>query len=243
MDKNIILSVDGLTKHYKNFSLKDVTIHIEKGKITGFIGNNGAGKTTTLRCILGLSPFQKGEIKVNGFTMKENEEKFKSLVGVVFDAGYFYEFLTLNQMKGIVKKSYSNWNDSVYQEYLQKFSLRGDSKISELSKGMKMKYSLAIALSHDAQILILDEPASGLDPKSRNWLCEELLAQKEQGKTIFFSTHITSDLDKIGDNIVLLDQGEILYSGSKAEFVSLGKTPADDIEAIMLAIINDRSKQ
>lgn len=243
MENNTILSVDGLSKSYENFSLKSISIHIEKGKITGFIGNNGAGKTTTLRCILGLSPFQSGEIRVNGSTLREDEEKFKSFIGVVFDSGYFYEFLTLDQMKNIIAEGYSNWNDSVYQEYLKRFSLRGDSKISELSKGMKMKYSLAIALSHNAQILILDEPASGLDPKSRNQLCDELLEQKKQGKTIFFSTHITSDLDKIGDNIVLLDQGEILFSGDKESFIAFGKATSDDIEAAMFSIINNRSKQ
>ena len=240
MENNIILSVDGLCKHYEKFSLKSISIHIEKGKITGFIGNNGAGKTTTLRCIMGLSPFQSGEIRVDGTTLEENEEKFKSLIGVVFDAGHFYDFLTLNQMKSIIEKGYSNWNNSVYQEYLKRFSLRGDSKISELSKGMKMKYSLAIAMSHDAQILILDEPASGLDPKSRSWLCDELLEQKKQGKTIFFSTHITSDLDKIGDNIVLLDQGEILFSGSKDKFISYGNGTSGDIEIAMLNIIENR---
>ena len=243
MENNTILSVDGLSKSYGDFSLKAVTIHIEKGKITGFIGNNGAGKTTTLRCILGLTPFHSGEIRVEGKALKDDEEKFKSLIGVVFDSGYFYESFTLNQMKSIVAGSYSNWNDTIYQEYLKKYSLRGDSKINELSKGMKMKYSLAIALSHNAQILILDEPASGLDPKSRNQLCDELLKQKEQGKTIFFSTHITSDLDKIGDNIVLLDHGEILFSGEKENFITLGRAISDDIETAMFHIINMRNKK
>lgn len=242
MESNIILSVEGLSKSFKSFSLKSVSFHLEKGKITGFIGNNGAGKTTTLRCILGLSPFQGGEIRVDGITLKENEERFKSSLGVVFDSGYFYDFLTLNQMKSIISKGYSNWNDSIYHDYLEKFSIRGDSKIKELSRGMKMKYALAIALSHNAQILILDEPANGLDPKSRNQLCDELLEQKANGKTIFFSTHITSDLDKIGDNIILLDQGEVLFSGDKESFITFGNADSDEIEAAMFRIINTRSK-
>ena len=116
MESNIILPVEGLSKSFKSFSLKSVSFHLEKGKITGFIGNNGAGKTTTLRCILGLSPFQGGEIRVDGITLKENEERFKSSLGVVFDSGYFYDFLTLNQMKSIISKGYSNWNDSIYHD-------------------------------------------------------------------------------------------------------------------------------
>jgi ABC-2 type transport system ATP-binding protein len=235
--------VDGLFKEYENFSLNNISFNIEKGTINGFIGNNGAGKTTTIRCILGLAPYSDGKITVDGTTLFEDEEKYKSALGVVFDSGHYYENFTLDQMKSIVAKSFSNWNEDIFQKYLDKYSLSEKKKISQLSKGMKMKYSLALALSHDAKILILDEPTGGLDPKSRNRLCEESLEQKQNGKTVFFSTHITSDLDKIGDNIFLIDNGTILFDGSKENFLKNGKSDSDDIEKVMLHMIENSDQR
>lgn len=239
LDNKAILSVENLTKHYKDFSLNKVSFDVERGKITGFIGNNGAGKTTTLRCILGLSPYPGGSIKIKGNTLRENEYRYKSSLGVAFDFGGFYENFTLEQMKNVISASYKNWDDSIFHEYLAKFSLNKDKKVGELSKGMKIKYSLALALSHDAQIIILDEPTSGLDPRSRDVLCKELLYQKECGKTILFSTHITSDLDKVADNIVLIDEGKVLYSGKKNQFTA---DCDEDIEAAMFRRIKIRSR-
>ncbi len=239
--KDIILKVDKLKKEYESFSLKDVSFEIEKGKIVGFIGNNGAGKTTTIRCILGLSPYQAGTIQVNGSTIDEDEEKYKSSIGVAFDTGYFYDSFTLKRMKNIVKAGFKNWDDIVFHEYLGKYHLDENKKIESLSKGMRMKYSLALAMSHNAEILIFDEPSSGLDPKSRHALCEEMLEHKKQGKTVFFSTHITSDLDKIADDIVLIDDGRILFGGSKDSFMNQGKETSKDIETVMLDVIGDSS--
>lgn len=237
--ENNILSVKELTKKYDKFQLNSISFNVKKGRIVGFIGNNGAGKTTTIRCILGLAPYQSGEIKVNDISIKNNEEKYKSLIGVVFDSGNFYESFTLEQMKSIVCAAYKNWDDEVYNKYMEKYLLRGDSKIKTLSKGMRMKYALALAMSHNAEVLVLDEPSSGLDPKSRDQLCEELLEQKEKGKTIFFSTHITSDLDKIGDDIILIENGSILFNGQKAKFLEESGLKSANVESAMLKIIKD----
>lgn len=231
-----MLEVTNLTKSYKSFSLNSVSFTIKRGRITGFIGNNGAGKTTTLKCILGLASYDGGEILLGGKTLYENEREFKEKIGVVFDSGYFYDNLTTEAMKNIVAGAYLNWDDLQYRCLMDKFGLSKKQKIDTLSKGMKMKFALALALSHNAEILILDEPSGGLDPKTRHLFCEELTEQKSKGKTIFFSTHITSDLDRIGDDIILIDRGTILKAASKEHFLEETKLQNPTIEDVMLEI-------
>lgn len=211
-----VLSVDHLTKQYKSFSLKGISFCLEEGKITGFIGVNGAGKTTTIRTILGLAPIDSGKIYFFGNHLLEHEKSIKDRVGLVLDDGGFYEDLTLNQMKSIIAPSYSRWNENEFNKYLLDFDLNKKQKISKLSKGMKMKYALALALSHDADLLIMDEPTSGLDPLIRSQLLEILKKYvMNKNKSVFFSTHITSDLDKIADELILIDDGRILFQEKK----------------------------
>lgn len=238
MDSRLILTVDNLYKRCEDFSLDFLSFGVKRGEITGFIGNNGAGKTTTLRCILGLSPYENGTILIDGRSIKDDETYYKASIGVAFDCGGFYDSFTLSQMKEIISKGYRNWDNEAYKWYMEKFSLSGRTRICRLSKGMKVRFSLALALSHNAQLLILDEPTSGLDPISRDMICQELQFQKEQGKTIFFSTHMTSDLDKIADNIILIDDGKLLFDGTKEEFL---KGKKYDIEYAMIGMISGRS--
>lgn len=181
-----MLEVSNLSKNYKSFSLDHVSFTVREGRITGFIGNNGAGKTTTLKCILGLVPYDSGHILLEGRTMYHNERAYKERIGVVFDDGYFYDKFTISAMKNVVAGAYAGWDDSEYHRYMEKFGLKETQRIDTLSKGMKMKFALALALSHHAEILILDEPSGGLDPKTRQLFCTELSEQKEKGKTIFF---------------------------------------------------------
>lgn len=214
-----MLSVKNLEKRFKNFKVDHVSFHAERGEITGIVGNNGAGKTTILKCILGVLECDSGEITLDGLTLAHDESKYKEKIGVVFDNGYFYENLSLAEMKKIISSAYKNWNEEVYQEYLKEYKFDTKQKIETLSMGMKMKYALALALSHNAEILIFDEPTSGLDPKTRRLFCEEMVRQKKAGKCILFSTHITSDLDKIGDKIILIEKGRVLKEASKQEFL------------------------
>ena len=200
-----MLSVKNLKKEYDKFKIDKVSFSVERGKITGLIGNNGAGKTTVLKCVIGVLQYDFGEIIIDGLMLGHHEEEYKEKIGIVFDSGYFYENLTLEEMKKIISAAYRNWDEEVYQGYLKNYKLDSKLKIETLSQGMKMKYALALALSHNAEILIFDEPTSGLDPKTRQLFCEEMIDQKKHGRTILFSTHITSDLDKIGDNIILMD--------------------------------------
>lgn len=233
-----MLTVKYLEKSYQNFSLDDISFSLKKGMITSFIGNNGAGKTTTLKCILGLVPYESGKISIDGITLVQNERDYKDKIGVVFDSGCFYEELTLEAMKSIIAGAYTNWDESIYSEYLNKFGLSRTQKIQTLSKGMKMKYGLALALSHHAELLILDEPSSGLDPKTRQFFCDELMKQKQKGKTIFFSTHITSDIDRIGDHIILINNGKILRDCSKEDFLAESGKRHPTVEDVMMEVIS-----
>ena len=211
-----ILRVKNLNKSYKNFSLTDVSFSLSEGCITGFIGINGAGKTSTLRTILNLAKKDSGNIQFFGLDMDKNEQQIKNRIGVVLDDGCFYEELSMAEMKSILASAYTDWSEQDFKRYMDMFSLDPKQKINSLSKGMRMKYALALALSHNAELLIMDEPTSGLDPLVRGQLLKILTEYMENGgKGVFFSTHITSDLDKIADMLIMIDNGRIVFREEK----------------------------
>ena len=211
-----ILEVNGLCKSYRDFALKDITFSVPEGCIAGFIGVNGAGKTTTLKSILGLVRPSAGQIRVFGLDMANDEKEIKDRIGVVFDDGQFYMELTLKEMKNVLAPAYSSWSESDFAGWLERFELSPRQKISELSKGMRMKFALALALSHKAELLLMDEPTSGLDPLIRAEFLHVLTDYMEQGgKGVLFSTHITSDLDKVADMLVMIDRGRIAFQEEK----------------------------
>lgn len=211
-----ILRVKNLNKSYKNFSLTDVSFSLSEGCITGFIGINGAGKTTTLRTILDLAKKDSGNIQFFGLDMDKNEQQIKNRIGVVLDDGCFYEELSMAEMKSILASAYTDWSEQDFKHYMDMFSLDPKRKINTLSKGMKMKYALTLALSHNAELLIMDEPTSGLDPLSRSQLLNVLNDYMENGgKGVLFSTHITSDLDKIADMLIMIHNGRIVFQEEK----------------------------
>lgn len=211
-----VLEVNNLSKAYDSFSLENVTFSLNKDCITGFVGTNGSGKTTTIKSILGLVLKDSGTIHFLGNDMSKNERKSKNKIGIVLDEGYFYEELTLKEMKNVIAPSYTEWDEATFLSYIERFHLKLNQKIATLSKGMRMKYAVALALSHHADLLIMDEPTSGLDPLVRSELMNILLDfMKEPGKSVFFSTHITSDLDKVADMIILIDDGRILVNEEK----------------------------
>ncbi len=213
---NTVLEVNGLKKNFRDFSLQDISFSLAEGCITGFIGVNGAGKTTTIKSILGLVLKDAGSIQLFGKEMDINERELKNRIGIVLDEGYFYEAITMSEMKSIIAPAYANWDERLFQAYMERFRLKSKQRIADLSKGMRMKYAIALALSHHADLLIMDEPTSGLDPLVRNELMEILLEfMKEEGKSVFFSTHITSDLDKIADVLILIDKGRIVLDKDK----------------------------
>lgn len=215
-----ILEITNVSKHYENFSLKNINISLERGYIMGFIGPNGAGKSTTIKLIMNLIKKDSGSIKLFQLDHDKNNLAIKDRLGFVYDENHYYEELTVEEMKNVIRPFYSKWDETAFSRYVNDFQLPRKKLIKHLSKGMKMKFSLAIALSHNAELLIMDEPTSGLDPLIRSELLEILQSLLEdENKAVFFSTHITSDLDKIADYITMINDGEIVLSKTKDELL------------------------
>ncbi len=215
------LEVKGLVKKYESFELKDVTFQVKEKSIMGFIGRNGAGKTTTLKSLLNQIHPEKGEILFFGKEFAQHELEIKKAIAFVSGGVNFYPRKTLKTITDVTKRFYENWDDAAYRKYMELFALKEEKRTDDLSEGMKVKYMLALALSHHARLLILDEPTSGLDPVSRDELLEVFmdLVEKED-VTILFSTHITSDLDKCADFITYIKNGEIQACTSVREFTA-----------------------
>ncbi|NYV64158.1 ABC transporter ATP-binding protein [Bacillus sp. Gen3] len=208
-----VIEIQNVHKSFEGFQLKDLTLTVKKGFVTGFIGGNGVGKSTTIKLIMNLLQPDSGTISVFGLNYKEHEKEIKQRIGFVYDENVFYDHLTLAEMKEIVKRSYVNWDDHLFNDYVKTFNLPLTKKIKSFSKGMMMKASLSIALSHHAELIIMDEPTSGLDPIFRRELLDILHQLMQDGtKTIFFSTHITTDLDTIADYITFIHQGEHIFT-------------------------------
>ncbi len=208
-----VIELQNVQKSFEGFQLKDFSMSVKKGFVTGFIGGNGVGKSTTIKLIMNLLQPDSGTISIFGLNYKDHEKEIKQRIGFVFDENIFYEHLTLNEMKGIIKPSYAKWDDDLFNHYVQTFELPLTKKIKSFSKGMMMKASLTIALSHHAELIIMDEPTSGLDPIFRRELLDILHELMQDGeKTIFFSTHITTDLDRIADYITFVHNGEHIFT-------------------------------
>ena len=203
------LEVRGLCKYYPAFRLEDVSFSLVPGTITGFIGRNGAGKTTTINSVLSFVHPDTGKITFFGLEYPEHDREIKEKIGFVSAGMTYYTRKKLKTITGVVKSFYPGWDDGAYERWMKSFGLDGEKTPAELSNGMKIKYALALALSHGAELLILDEPTSGLDPVSREELVEVFLKLKDEGKTVFFSTHITSDLEKCADRILFLQEGQL----------------------------------
>lgn len=216
-----LIEVQGLSKKYPAFELKNINIQLEEGFIMGFIGRNGAGKTTTLKSMLNLIKKDSGTVKICDLDMPDNELEVKNLVGYVNGGVDFFPDKKISTITKITKSFYKNWDDETYQNLCTRFEINQDKKIKELSAGMRVKYSVAVALSHNPKLLILDEPTSGLDPAARDDLICLFQEFIEDGThSILFSTHITSDLEKCADYITYIKNGEILASTDKESFKS-----------------------
>ena len=216
-----LLEVEGLTKRYPGFTLDSVSFRLETGYIMGFIGRNGAGKTTTLKSVLGLVHADAGSVRIDGTEYREDEHLAKQKLGVAFGGVDYYPRARLSDIARVTRRFYEAWDETQYRALLQRFQLDEKKRVRELSQGMKVKFSLALALSHNAKLLLLDEPTSGLDPVSREELIELLQHIVEDGEhSILFSTHITSDLEKCADYITYIRGGRIAASTDLDSFKS-----------------------
>ena len=214
-----LIEVQGLCKNFENFKLQKVSFSLEEGFIMGFIGRNGAGKSTTLKSMLNLMRNDGGSVRLCGLEMPKDEIEIKNLVGYVFGGVDFYPESKISKITDVTKTFYREWDDTRYKELCDRFEIDQNKKFKQLSAGMKVKYSIAVAMSHNPKLLILDEPTSGLDPAARDDLV--LLFQEfiEDGQhSILFSTHITSDLEKCADYITYIKQGQVLASTERDAF-------------------------
>ncbi|NNU77848.1 ABC transporter ATP-binding protein [Clostridium estertheticum] len=213
-----VLDIRNLSKSYGDFCLNGLNFKLEKGYVMGFIGPNGSGKSTTIKSIMNLIKKDSGSISVFGMDNVKDERKIKEKIGFVYDENIFYGMLTINEMKNIIAGFYRKWDENKFKEYIKHFELNPNKVIDKLSKGMKIKFALALALSHGAELIVMDEPTSGLDPAFRSELMDILynVIQNEE-MSIFFSTHITADLEKIADYITFINKGSMVFSESKEE--------------------------
>ena len=219
---NSTLILKNVNKKYEksNFAIKDISFSIPEGSIVGFIGENGAGKSTTMNCILNVIRRDSGTIEIFGREMTDEDIDIRENIGVVYDSNNFPEYLTARQLADILGRIYSKWDDFCFEQFLRRFGLPESQKIKSYSRGMSMKLAIAVALSHDSKLLILDEATSGLDPIMRDEILDVLLEfVKQENHSILLSSHITSDLEKIADYIVFIHNGEIILSKTKDELI------------------------
>ena len=237
-----VLTIQGLTKHYPAFTLDDVSFTVQQGEIMGFIGRNGAGKTTTLKSLLNLVHPDKGDISFFGLPFLQNEQAIKRRIGFVSGGVDYYVHKKLKTITAVTRAFYPDWDAEAYRRYLTQFNLDEGKTPNQLSAGMRVKYNLALALSHRAELLILDEPTSGLDPVSRDDLLDVFLTLAREGVSILFSTHITSDLDRCADRVTYIRQGRILASEALETFVggyrqlALADSPAPAMQEQLIGL-------
>ena len=232
-----VLEVRELRKTYPAFTLKDVSLDVPQGAIVGFIGRNGAGKSTTLKSILGLVHPDGGTVRAFGLDYAANEAAIRRRIGVVLGGIDFYPKKKVGVITDVTRRFYSNWDEDKYRHYLELFAIDESKRVDQLSSGMKVKYMIALALSHSAELLILDEPTSGLDPVSRDELVELFRRIVADGsRSILFSTHITSDLEKCASHIAFIKDGEMLYDGGVEDFKARFRDKGETLEDIIVSV-------
>lgn len=210
------IEISGVTKRYEGFTLDNVSFNVPKGSIMGFIGQNGAGKTTTIRSLLNITNIDEGEIRLLGLDHLDGEFEIKKRLAVVFDELPFHDVFNAADMARIFEGLYPEWDNLTYSAYLERFKLPLKKKIGQYSKGMKMKLQIACALSHNAELLVMDEATTGLDPVVRDEILHIFMEYlRDGGRSILMSSHITGDLEKIADSVTFIDKGKILLSGYK----------------------------
>lgn len=210
------VEISGVTKRYEGFTLDNISFDVPKGSIMGFIGQNGAGKTTTIRSLLNITDIDGGEIRLLGLDHIGDETEIKKRIAVVFDELPFHDVFNAADMARIFEGLYPEWDNAVYSVYLERFKLPAKKKIGQYSKGMKMKLQIACALSHNAELLVMDEATTGLDPVVRDEILHIFMEYLRDGeRSILMSSHITGDLEKTADSVTFIDKGKILLTGCK----------------------------
>ncbi len=217
-----ILELQQICKSFpkSNFILDKLSFSLPYGSILGFVGENGAGKTTTIGCILNTVRKDSGMVKLFGKEMRDTDTDIREKIGVVYDGDNFPGFWTAKQLSQVMEGIYTQWDNALFQKYLEDFHLPVKQKIKNYSRGMTMKLAIAVALSHHPQLLILDEATSGLDPIMRDEMLDVFLEfVQEESHSILLSSHITSDLEKVADYITFIHNGKLIMTASKNDLV------------------------
>lgn len=206
-----MLTLKNVRKNYGSFSL-DCSMEVMPGRITGFIGQNGAGKSTTFKAILNLIAIDSGEIKLLGKKPQNLTAKEKENIGVVLADSSFSEYLTVKDIISIMNQMYASFDKAKFTEACNRFAIPQDKKVKEFSTGMKAKLKLLLAMSHDAKLLVLDEPTAGLDVVAREELLELLQEYMEThpDSAVLISSHISGDLEKFCDDVYMIHEGKIV---------------------------------
>ena len=221
---NHIIEIANLRKTYKGFTLDNISLNVLKGTILGLIGPNGAGKTTTIKILMDMVQPQSGSVRIFGMDHKKNIKHVRNRVGYVGEEQFFYGDKTVAWTGKFVSGFFANWDTNMFQKLLTDFAISRTKKTKDLSKGTKVKLSLAIALSHNPELMILDEPTAGLDPVIRREILELLRTFPEDGKkSVIISSHITDDITRIADYVAFLVEGKIVLSETKDELLSKWK--------------------
>lgn len=228
--------INTVTKKYPSFVLDNVSFSLESGKITGFIGRNGAGKSTTIKAMLNMIHTEGGDISFFGMPLSAGEGEIKKRIGYSTGAVNWYPRKKIRDIVSVTKSFYDTWDEDEYRKYLTLFGIDENKTPRELSDGMKVKMNLLLALSHKAEVLILDEPTSSLDPFSRDEILEIFVKLKKEGVSVFFSTHIISDLEKCADRIIYISNGRIAADNTKEEFISLYSEENESLEDTFLRL-------
>jgi len=213
-----IVEIKSLRKEYPGFTLNDISLRLPRGFIMGLIGPNGAGKTTTIKLILNMVRKDGGEVRVFGLDSVRDEKAVKSRIGFVLETPAFTSYLPAGKAASAFGKVYPSWDEACFRRIAGEFGVPLKKRVHALSRGTLMKLSIAVALSHGAELLVLDEPTSGLDPVFRRELLERLSGLiRDERTSILFSTHLTSDIERIADYITIICGGSIVFSGEKDE--------------------------
>jgi len=211
-----VIEIHNLRKEYPGFTLDDVSFSLPGGYIMGLIGPNGAGKTTLIKLIMNLVRRQGGQIRLFGLCNLAHEAEVKARIGFVYDEPPFPGQFSLAAIKAAVAPFYPRWNEPAFQRLMREFGLPPGQKFKRLSHGQKLQFSLALALAHEADLLLMDEPTAGLDPAFRLELLERLAALiQDEGKSVLFSTHITADLERTADFITFIDRGRLVFTSTR----------------------------
>ena len=211
-----VFEIINLNKAYTGFALKNINLSLPKGYIMGFVGANGAGKSTTMGCLLGMIKPDSGSIKIFDKDIKNITAADKEKIGIVMDGCPFAEVLNIKDIRRIVSSIYRTFDKAKFDSLIGRFSLPENKPVKDFSTGMRAKLNIAVALSHNAQLLVLDEATSGLDPVVRDEILDILQDFVcDENRSILISSHITSDLEKICDYIAFIRNGQIVFVENK----------------------------